>query len=190
MNLFTATFGQPDPATADERVVRQLETIPSGRSLLATTGAGWFDRGFLSIASPREAVPDLGGWNRWLPPGAFHYASSVFGILYVAAGDLMWLIDIQIGSIMPTDYALDEAIEQAASTDARTDLLRWPLFDQWTRTNAKLAPGQFLMPVQSPITGVRLEQQSLQPQSAPVALGRTADHFGPTGLADISFVSP
>ena len=186
---FKSVFGNAEPGSRSARVSKQLAVHEGGKGLAASIGFGRFRSGFLSIASLREDI-SLGKWSRWLPKGAFLYASSAFGMLYVSAGDLMWLVNTQTGSILPTGYALDDAILKAATESTRENLLNLPLFEAWLEAGNQLGKTEILAPSIPLIRGGSLAAESLVKTPMQIYLESTAAMFDDHGRAAISLMNP
>jgi hypothetical protein len=191
IEAFGLSYGSAEPGTWSERLVEKLGAFESGRRLVESTGAGLFDSGFFSIASVREDVDRLGGWERWLPDGAFWYAASAFGMLYVAAPDgCMWLVNSQIGSVMPTAFPLDEALARAAEPSTGDELLMRPLFRQWLDGHGPLPSGTLLASSPPVIEAGAWSVDLFSPLPSAEFLESTANLFEPVGATPISLMEP
>ena len=188
-NEFQRVYGSPGEDARSDRIAARLRESASGRALEAATGLGSFHGGFLSVGSLREEVA-LGRWARWLPDGAFLYASSALGFLYIGVEELMWLVNTQTGSILPTDYQLDEAVLKAASLSTREDLLDLPLFDRWLAVNTRLAATEMLAPEKPLIHGGEMQVEQLVRRPMADYLRETADLFEDDGPNAISIMDP
>ncbi|RYG86550.1 MAG: hypothetical protein EON58_21615, partial [Alphaproteobacteria bacterium] len=189
LKAFVDRFGLSVPGTSSSMVKERLRSFPSGRTLLDSIDAGVFDDGFFSVASVREDVPDLGGWQRWLPPEAFWYASSVFGVLYIAAPNgRAWLLHAQVGSILPTEFRLDEAVEKVAAPSTNEGLLQRPLFRSWLADHGRLPAEMFLTSVPPVVESGEWRLENLQRSSAENFLRQTAGLFEPLGPTPVSIM--
>ncbi|AQR73126.1 hypothetical protein [Sphingomonas sp. LM7] len=187
--VFLSVYGKSAAQSKSEDVARRLAELPSGERLLSALAPGLYDDGFLSIASLREEVSDLGGWERFLPAGSFWYAASALGILYIAApDDRMWLVHTRAGSVMQTDFALDEAILKAATPSTANDLLLRPVFKAWPGDTQLLAQGALLAPV--PITADDLWQvDRYEPMTSADYLAASAALFEPLGPVPVNVMA-
>lgn len=191
IRAFGERYGAAEAGTRSELVVERLRGFESGRRLVETAGAGLFDCGFLAIASIREEVDGLGGWERWLPDGTFWYASSAFGMLYVAAPDgCMWLVNSQIGSIMPTAFPLDEAMARAAELSTSDELLMRPLFREWLDRHGPLPSGALLASSPPVMEADDWLADNFRPLPSGEFLEATASLFEPVGDIPISLMEP
>lgn len=186
---FKSTFGKPDIRSISESVSMKLLNSTPGATIHHAIGFGTFADGFISIASVREEA-FLAGWCRWLPETAYVYASSCFGILYLAVGDEMWLLNSQTGSIMPTGYPLDEAIFKAADPAVMDGLLNLDVFREWQAEGNCLLADQFLSPSPPLIFGGAMAPFSLKPVQAEEYLRSTAAMFDDTGRNAVSIMGP
>jgi hypothetical protein len=186
---FETVFGSGDARDASDLLAKRLRRISAGKTLERATGFGTFCHGFISVASLREEA-DLGKWRRWLPTDSFVYASTCFGMLYVAVGETMWLVNTQTGSILPTEYALDDAILKAASQSTRDALLEFPLFMEWHDGINELGAGNFLAPNPPLIFGGAMAPVCLKQVSADEYLRMTADMFDDEGRNAVSIMRP
>lgn len=190
IEAFLDLYGRPAPRSGSATVAARLRELPSGKRLLEALTPGLYDEGFLSLASLREEVDDLEGWERFVPAGAFWYAASALGVLYIAApDDRMWLVHSRAGSVMQTDFALDEAILKAATPSTANDLLLRPVFKAWPGDTQLLSKGEFLAPV--PIT---VEDNWDIDRYEPVAnrdyLRSSAALFQPPGSVSVNILAP
>jgi len=191
IRMFGDRYGPAAAGTGSARLAEKLRAFDSGRRLVEAAGNGAFDSGFFSIASVREEVDGLGGWERWLPDGAFWYASSALGVLYVAAPDgCMWLVNTQVGSIMQTAFPLDEAVALVAKPSTSDDLLMRPLFLAWIGAHHVLAPDCLLASSPPVIESGAWTPESLVPTPSAEFLASTAALFEPVGPTPISIMEP
>lgn len=189
-NDFVDMFGPPLAASGSASIAVRLGEQESGRHLLAAISPGSYDHGFFSVASVRENAGDLGAWSTWFPAGAFLFATSVFGMLYVAVGDRMWLANAPYGSILPTDFALDKAVARVARASTRDDLLQRPLFEQWRSGSGVLRPDE-LLALATPVSeGGKWEVANFVVTPIDRYLEQSATPFEPLGSIPISMMRP
>lgn len=188
---FIAMFGPPVANTRSEAVVARMQAFVSGVRLVALVGAGIFDDGFFSLGSVREEAAGLGGWDQWLPRGSFCFASSVFGVFYIAAPDgQMWLLHSQIGSLMPTEFDLDEAVLQISRPTTREGLLNRALFKAWMKQHGHLVLGHLLISDPPVIEAGVWDASALRSLPAADFMAATSALFEPVGPIPVSIVDP
>ena len=193
-NNFAATYGPAVQATASERVIARLSTF-STAARLPDIGIGVFDDGFVSVGSIREDIDpmhDLRGWDRWLPPNSVWFASSAFGMLFIASppDGMVWLVNTQIGSILPTDFPADEAVQQMAASTTRDGLLKRPLFREWRTRNRSLADGWMLISEPAVVELGDWKVDAMRAIPPADFLSATAASFHPIGPTPISLMDP
>jgi hypothetical protein len=112
-------------------------------------------------------------------------------MLYVAAPDgCMWLVNSQIGSIMPTAFPLDEAMAQAAEPSTSDELLMRPLFRQWIEGHGPLPAGSLLASTPPVIEADVWAVDLFSPLPSAEFLEATANLFEPVGATPISLMEP
>jgi hypothetical protein len=178
---FLSEYGTPQPRTGAELAQLGLEQSKGVVDFVSAVGGGIFDNGLISIASVREAIPGLGGWERWLPPGSRLFGCSVFGVLLTTVRDDLWLVETQYGQVVESDFTFSKFIDTLAEPATRDEILQAPLFRAWHELGGRLEPTQVLCPTPAPALGGSWAIESLSPMSLPVYLSFTAQLFDAEG---------
>jgi len=176
---FLQHFGKPRSNTTASLESLRLDHSRELSQFVAEAKGGVFGDGFISIVSVREQVPDLGGWQAWLPEGARLFATSAFGVLYATRGDDVWVVNTQYGEIIESDLSMREAIIDLASPETREELFQESLFQAGNAIAGPLADDSVLCPVPAIPLGGSWSAQTLKQMPLVIYLSFTAQLFGP-----------
>lgn len=186
LSRFKALYGTPKPGTAASLKDLGLAHSASLREFARQLDGGIFERGFLSVLSVREKVPDLGGWESVLPPGARLFAMTAFGVLFVTStGEDIWLVDTQMGHVGEADLTMEALFnERLADPSVRSESLREELFRDWAGEYGEVDADKVLAPVPAIALAGNWWADSLQQYRVPEYLSFTAGlvipmRFGP-----------
>ncbi len=178
---FLREYGTPQPGTGVDLAQLGLEQSTGVVEFVDSVGGGIFDNGLISIASVREAIPNLGGWERWLPSGSRLFGCSVFGVLLTTAGDDLWLVETQYGQVVESDFTFPQFIDTLAGPGTRDEILQASLFRHWHELGGRLEPTEVLCPTPAPALGGSWSLETLSPMSLPVFLSFTVQLFDAEG---------
>ena len=160
------------PAMADSAVLTEFHE---------ETGGGVFASGLISILSRRELLPSLGGWERWLPPGAKLFATSAMGMLFLTSGEDLWIVDTQYGEVIESTVPIVDLINSFADLPMREEYLYESRVKAWLEVSGALDVDCVLSPTPALALGGTLEVTSLRPVKLEVYLGFTSQLFGNEG---------
>lgn len=175
---FVAQYGNPRAGTVARTKTLGLDHCPALRVFSNTVGGGIFADGLLSICSLREAVPDLGGWERWLPPSARLFGTSALGLLLLTQVDDVWIVDTQYGQGVEASFSLGDFFDVIATPEMRRNRLRAPLLAEWMEHGNQLPTHCVLSPTPALALGGSWRADSLAAVSLSVYLTFTAGLFG------------
>jgi hypothetical protein len=176
---FAAEFGTPRAGTAADLSALHLDASKPLQDFVAAVGGGVFADGLISVASVRENVGSLGGWETWLPAGARLFGTSAFGFLLVTRGEDVWLVDTQYGQVVESDMTIPEVLDQFAEPQTRDEYLRTPLFQLWNRMTGPLDPKSVLSPTPAISLGGQWSVETLSVTALPIHLSFTGQLFAP-----------
>jgi hypothetical protein len=142
---FVAWFGAPRKSTAVDLSRLGLEHSAGLKRFVSDVGGGVFADGFLSVGSVREVVPNLGGWERWLPPGCRLFGCSAFGFLMFTRGEDVWIVDTQYGQVVESGLSIEETLDEIAEPEAREENHE-SLFKAWNQLAGSLPDTCVLSP--------------------------------------------
>jgi len=176
---FVQEYGAPRSGSGVALAELGLEGSPAMADLAEIPGYGVFEDGLVSIASERELVGGLGGWETWLPKDARLFGTSAFGLLLlVTAADEPWVVDVHHGQIVESDLTVPQLVATLAETESRDDILRAPLFRRWHEFEGDaLAAREVLCPTPVPALGGAWSIETLARMSLEVLLSFTAQLF-------------
>ena len=178
-DAFAAEFGKPHAGTSVDLSALHLEASKPLQDFVATVGGGVFSDGLISVASVRESVSSLGGWEAWLPARTRLFGTSAFGFLLATRGEDVWLVDTQYGQVVESDMPITEVLEQFADPQTRDEYLRTPLFQLWNRMTGPLDSKSVLSPTPAIPMGGQWSVETLSVMTLPVYLAFTGQMFAP-----------
>lgn len=176
---FVQEFGRPRAGTGVALATLKLGHSKPLQAFVAEVGGGVFADGLISIASTREDVLELGGWQAWLPAGARLFGCGAFGFLLTTRGEDVWLVDTQYGQVIESDMSIPQLLTQLTDPGSRDEDLRAPLFNFWNRMTGPLDPKSVLCPTPAIPLGGQWSVETLSVMTLPVYLSFTGQLFAP-----------
>jgi hypothetical protein len=176
---FTECFGTPRAGSAADLAALGLGDSEALRAFASAIGCGVFAEGLLSVASAREAVEELEGWEAHLPAGARLFATSAFGTLFLADDNQVWVVETQYGIVVEASYGVAEFFDVIVKPEIIRRRLRGQLFAEWIDRGGSLPTDSVLCPRPALALGGEWRCDNLAPVTLPVYLGFTAGLFTP-----------
>jgi len=179
---FNRRFGKPDRNTAVSLEELGLSHSAPLKSFVSTIGAGSFADGLLSVASTREADNAVAPWAEFLPiADARHFATSALGMLFLLAGDTVWVVETQYGSVTESTTPLDEFFDLLAEDSVYEERLHASIVRRWTEMMGPIPSQHVLCPQPAIALGGAWHLDSLSSISLPTYLGFMAGLFSHSG---------
>ncbi|MDJ1471067.1 hypothetical protein QNI19_08395 [Cytophagaceae bacterium DM2B3-1] len=176
---FAQVFGTPLSGTGVDLASLKLSHSVELLEFVTTIGSGCFSNGLVSIASQREQVSDLGGWEHWLPPSTYLFGSTCFGFLFCTSGNDLWLIDTHYGEIIESDFSITDFINDLAQTDVQGDILKRSFFRSWFTLSGRSVLDVVLSPTPAIPLGGSWDISTLSPMPMSLYLPFTGQMFSP-----------
>ena len=173
MNLtaFAQCFGTPQPQTGADVAALGFASSKTLQKFESTIGGGVFAHGLISVASVRESLDDLDGWEAHVPVGARLFATSAFGTLFLAVDERVWLIETQYGIVVEASYTVAGFFDVIVRPEIIQRRLRGELFAEWVDRGGVLPADSVLCPRPALPLGGAWRCDSLAPVTLPVYLG-------------------
>lgn len=174
---FTKIVEKLGPPSKPSAMLNRSNIPPGLKDAIEGGFAGAYGDGILSIWGDREQLASLGGWEAYLPPGSFVFATTAFGVCAIWGGGRIWILDPQYGQIVESEMEIGECLEVLA----RDKWLHAELFHRW-KANAVAPLGPFEVLTTVPLLALGGSWESpLHPEPLEVFLGMTAGLFDPEG---------
>jgi hypothetical protein len=175
---FKQVFGAPRPGTAADLGSLGLPDCAPLVDFSRQVGGGVFGRGLVSVASVREQVSSLGGWERLLPPDPRLLATSAFGFLLLTTNEAdVWIVDTQNNDVFEADMTIEAALLKFCDDDVREELLLESLFRAWSQDVIELEPTKVLNPTPALALGGVWSPENLRETDLAISLSLTAQLF-------------